>query len=267
MKHEAATLWTYHCSFRGNPVQDMLLLECRFFHFSFEYRVAKSNWIGPVALRFREPSSFALREDKKSIYPHQGFILDMAKGNWAQTGSLMRNVRDDTYFQPILNASWHCSWCFAETTMVVNKIQSYTHHKDFDREKWKRKEWILERYRTGQPLFAEAEIYEYSSNNKDIPGYIHENSSSSHTFPSNRGARMLGSKTQTTNRVALQTMPFVNWSISKEYRWQEMRFAPFSNKRKRQMARLVYCSSQLPCSPVSKLQPTILHTCHEIRQQ
>lgn len=50
------------------------------------------------------------------------------------------------------NSSWHCSWCFPDTTKFINKLNAYSHSEELQNEENFDPAEIVEKVRRGQWL-------------------------------------------------------------------------------------------------------------------
>ncbi|KAF9113304.1 hypothetical protein BGX27_001840 [Mortierella sp. AM989] len=101
-------------------------------------------------------------------------MRSLVQNDWKEAGEKLRSYRkgdEETY---VNDACFRCSWCFANMSQVVNKLESYP-HSIHNQEKYKDPKWILEKYRDGLDLFERGwDQFDYVENNRDVPQYVLE---------------------------------------------------------------------------------------------
>lgn len=98
-----------------------------FYYYSFEYRHYGSDW---------SKSKFIVYEGNEYMK-----LTRIDAESLRMTGS-----------PTIQNAGWHCTWCFATTDQVVQKITGYSHFEHAE-QRFMEKTHILDHYRHGFDLF------------------------------------------------------------------------------------------------------------------
>ena len=146
---------------------DLVRLQCRLYYYSYE-NVNGHWWNGPVLTRFRDKGSPALKLPSDQ---RRGKSLDLHSPH---IGSLMRLSRGDLDAPALIDSCFHCSWCFKDMSMVINKLASYS-HTDHNTAQVRDPSWIIDHFKTGTDLMDRDQFFEYVPENWDIPETIKQN--------------------------------------------------------------------------------------------
>ncbi|KAG0041890.1 hypothetical protein BGZ83_001192 [Gryganskiella cystojenkinii] len=165
----------------AESVGDLFRITCHFYHFSYEYRIARDT-IAPVFLRYRDEDSPYLT---KAGYPDSS-EANLLRSDWKQFGCWLRWYQRGE--SPVmLGQCRHCSFCFPTLDMILNKMSSYS-HQEFNTEQNRDKKMLLDRARSGVDVFARwTENMDYIENNTDVPDYIRRNPEKFHFMLKRRG--------------------------------------------------------------------------------
>ncbi|KAG0197279.1 hypothetical protein BGX28_009230 [Mortierella sp. GBA30] len=152
---------------------DLFRLGCKYYFYSYEY-LLNHGWNGPVAMRFREADSPVFNREGEVGERNTKKLQWLMEENWIGTGNRLRNERDlDGAL--VENQCHHCSWCFPNITMVLGKMDSWS-HKEYNLEKYRDRQWILDHASKGlDPFERPSETYSYIKDNNDMPQYILQN--------------------------------------------------------------------------------------------
>lgn len=134
-----------------------LTLRSRFYYYGFQFLHKGPEWPHPQATIYAGPT--------KTILP-----ADLRNGEGG--------FRPFTYFQKrdLSNASWHCSSCFSTIAETLNKMASFS-HTTLNLEVFRSEARIVDRVRNGLDLWdRKGEEYETLLDNRDIPGWVRNNS-------------------------------------------------------------------------------------------
>jgi len=101
---------------------DIIRAGCDFYFYSYEFSNLNTLKYGPMTFRYRAPDSPILSNDSyPGIKDYRWFI----ENNHQSTGGRLRDARN--YWKigmPLEKACTHCSWCFANITMMISKVDS-----------------------------------------------------------------------------------------------------------------------------------------------
>lgn len=86
-----------------------------------------------------------------------------------------QNLRDDGPDSDVHRAGWHCSYCFPELQMMVNKLKSFS-HQEYNTPEYNTPSKILHRVQNGIDLFDRWSLYRID-NNKDVPTFVSKHAS------------------------------------------------------------------------------------------
>jgi beta-1,4-mannosyl-glycoprotein beta-1,4-N-acetylglucosaminyltransferase len=129
----------------------VIRLSCDFYYYGFQF-LSPTTWQGPIITVYTDPATFP-------------------------TGAKLRGLKywNTTPIRDIRKACWHCSWCFSNISLMINKAQSYS-HTEHNNAKYLNKQWIIHHVRNGNDLFdRKNQKYALVSNNQDIPKFILNN--------------------------------------------------------------------------------------------
>lgn len=152
---------------------DLFRFGCQFYYYSYEFRHTGPLWGGPVAVRYR-PSSYWL-DKARDDHPQAAIMRILSANDWREAGDGMRIRRLTQELAYVDNSCHHCSWCFANITQVLSKVEAYS-HQEHNNDKYKTRAWILDAIKEGRDLFErQYDTFDYVPNNQDLPAYVSEN--------------------------------------------------------------------------------------------
>nr|POE72444.1 beta-1,4-mannosyl-glycoprotein 4-beta-n-acetylglucosaminyltransferase [Quercus suber] len=137
-----------------------LTLRSRFYYYSFQWLHRGEQWAHPQATVYRGLEDTIKPKDLRNGEPATpGFLWLHILRSWWQKGE-------------ILDASWHCSSCFATVAEMKKKMSSFS-HSGWNTETNRDAKTIVDRVRHGLDLFGrKEEVYDRVDKNQDLPQYI-----------------------------------------------------------------------------------------------
>ncbi|KAG0275160.1 hypothetical protein BGZ95_009124 [Linnemannia exigua] len=93
--------------------------------------------------------------------------------NWQDGGFRIRYAKETPGLVLLNNTCWHCSYCQANISQIVEKLASSSHREYYTKESSQRG-WILDRARRGLDLRGLDQLV-YVPNNTDVPEYVNQN--------------------------------------------------------------------------------------------
>lgn len=139
-----------------------LTLRSHFYYYAYQWRHRGPQWPHPQATTYkRDIASTLLPEALRMGLLDNGWKLFAAYRRWRDRAEL-------------LNAGWHCSFCFSTIEEVQTKMQSFS-HQEWNTEQSRSPQRIIGHYRNGTDLFNRpGEQYDKIGWMSDVPEYVME---------------------------------------------------------------------------------------------
>ncbi|KAG0374216.1 hypothetical protein BGX24_010671 [Mortierella sp. AD032] len=125
----------------------------------FPYKDYHTRWLSP-------------HNNNRSLAELEFYERAMFK-TWQDGGFRIRYAKETPGLVLLNNTCWHCSYCQANISQIVEKLASSSHREYYTRES-RQREWILDRARRGLDLRGHDRLV-YIPNNVDVPEYVNQN--------------------------------------------------------------------------------------------
>ncbi|WPH02605.1 glycosyltransferase family 17 protein [Acrodontium crateriforme] len=138
-----------------------LTLRSHFYYYSFQWLHHGAEWAHPQATTYKGDSTIRPQDLRMGSGPWGLFFSGAIRAFWQKAD--------------LWDAAWHCSSCFATLEQMKQKMASFS-HKEYNTEKNRESEVVIERVRHGWDLFNRTgQTYDRVNDNQDVPSWILKN--------------------------------------------------------------------------------------------